>query len=414
MLGAHPLLLAVPRGGAALVLLAEGVLSPAVAYQRASAAASFGAGGALVEAAPDTPRFLPPAQALLIERAGQNLCANPRFEGGTPGVIGAGGVWPPDMDSNAPGGITRQIVGFGSEDNIPFVDIRWSGTPTASTTAILTFAAAGGWVCSQGQVFALSLCVRLVSGSLANITNTRLRAQERQGSSVLANIVKPVFTPDASPLRAQRRSDTHTIGQANADNARLNFVFSLTAGQPVDATFRFGLPQVEAGAATTTPILPPAGSPAVSTRAAGGLLYAPAAGLPAAATLLLDAVLPLPLAAERHLLAAETADGTAGLALAATAGPGQLRALPLPGGSPLAGGAIATGQRFRAALAWDAAGIALSLNGTAAVSSAGAPPPLARLRHGGATAPEAIEIRRLELHPARLPDAALAALSTLP
>ncbi len=269
-------------------------------------------------------------------------------------------------------------------------------------------------MCSLGQGFALSLCVRLVGGSLTNIANTRLRVQERQGSSVLANGVKPVFTPDASPLRTQRRSDTHTIGQANTDNARLQFVFSLTSGQPVDVTLRFGLPQVEAGAVTTSPILPPAGSPAVSTRAAGELLYAPPGGLPAAATLLLDAVLPLPLAAERHLLAAETADGTAGLALAATAGPGQLRALPLPTGSPLTGGAIAAGQRFRAALAWDAAGIALSLNGAAAVSAAGAPPTLARLRHGGAAAPEAIEIRRLELHPARLPDAALAALSTLP
>lgn len=238
---------------------------PYAVFSRASAASVLGSAG-LIEYAAHAPRLT--SAGLLLEAGAVNFCANPRFEGGTPGVIGSGGALPADMAINVPGGLALQVVGFGTEDGIPYADIRWSGTPMASTSAILFFAAAGGWVCSPGQEFALSLCVRLVDGSLANITNIRLRVQERQGNSVLAHVAKPVFTPDASPLHAQRRSDTHTIGQANANNARLNFIFSVTAGEPVDVTFRFGLPQVEPGSVTTSPILPPAGVPAVSTRAA--------------------------------------------------------------------------------------------------------------------------------------------------
>ena len=415
MLGAHPLPLGLLRGGAApLLLLADGALHPALAYARASAATGFDGGGALFEAAAGAPRLVHAPPVLLVERAAQNLCANPRFAGGTAGTIGSGGVVPSDMEMTGNTGITRQIVGFGVEDGIPYADFRWFGTQANTSVNVLTFNASGGWVCSPGQVFAVALCVRLAGGSLANITNIRYRVQERNGGSQTTTSSKTPFTPDASPLRGQRRVETHTVGAANTNNARLQITITPVANQPFDLTLRVGLPQVEAGPVATSAILPPAGSPGVSSRAAGSLLHAPSGGLPPSGTLLLDALLPAAPAVERELLSVETADGAAGIALAATAGAAQLRALPFPSGSPLPAGAIAAGARFRAALAWDAAGFAVSLNGAAAVPSASAPPAPARLRHGGAAAAEAIEIRRLELHPARLPDAALATLSTIP
>jgi hypothetical protein len=415
MLGAHPLPLGLLRGNASpLLLVADGALHPSLAYERASAASGFGAGGALFEAAAGLPRFVHAPPALLVERAAQNLCANPRFEGGTAGIIGAGGAVPSDMEMTGNTGITRQVVGFGTEDGIPYADFRWFGTQANTSVNVLTFNASGGWVCSAGQVFALSLCVRLAAGSLANITNIRYRVQERNGATQTTTSSKTPFTPDGSPLRAQRRVETHSVSGATTNNARLQITIAPAANQPFDLTLRVGLPQVEAGGVATSAILPPAGSPGVSSRAAGSLLHAPAAGLPAAGTLLLDALLPAAPAVERELLSVETADGAAGIRLAATAGAAQLRAIPFPSGSPLLAGAIAAGARFRAALAWDAAGFAVSLNGEAALSSASAPPALSRLRHGGASAVEAIEIRRLELHPTRLPDAALATLSSIP
>ncbi|MCX7684186.1 MAG: hypothetical protein N2Z67_02810 [Acetobacteraceae bacterium] len=416
MLGAHPLLLGLLRGSqpAPLLLVADGALHASAAYARASAATGFGASGTLFEAAANAPRFVHAAQALLIERAAQNLCANPRFQGGTAGTIGSGGVVPSDMEMTGNTGVTRHVVGFGTEDGIPYADFRWAGTQGNTSINVLGFNTSGGWTCSVGQVFALSLCVRLVGGSLANVNNIRFRVVERNGSTQSSTSPKTVFVPDGSALRGQRRVETHTIASPSTNNARLQLTFSPVANQPFDLTLRVGLPQVEAGSVATSAILPPAGSPGVASRAAGSLLHAPAGGLPAAATVLLDALLPAAAGAERELLAAETADGAAGLAIQATAGAAQLRVLPFPSGSAVTAGGIAAGARFRAALAWDGSGFAVSLNGAAAVSSAAAPPALARLRHGGAASAEALEIRRLELHPARLPDAALAALSSIP
>lgn len=109
----------------------------------------------------------------------------------------------------------------------------------------------------------------------------------------------------------------------------------------------------------------------------------------------------------------ETAGGAAGIAIVTNGAATSLSAAPFPSGSPVTGGPISPGARFRAALAWDAGAIAISVNGGAAASGAAPPTSLVQIAHGGAAAPEAIEIGRLELYPQRLSNAALAALTTL-
>ncbi|MFN6953922.1 MAG: hypothetical protein ACK4PG_03900 [Acetobacteraceae bacterium] len=414
MLGAVPLVLGMMRGGTPpLLLVGDGALG-AAAYARTSVAHGFGAAGALFAAASGVARFVGPDGHLLIERQSQNVLANPRLEGGTPGTIGSGAVLPVDMEMTSAGSITRQIVGFGTEDGIPYADMRWAGTQGTNAVGTLVFGVQGGWTCSAGQGFALSLCVRLVGGSLSNIVSVRLRVQERDGASQTVLSPKTIFTPTSAPLRSQRYTDSHTVGGAATNNARLQLSFTPGANTPFDVTFRIGLPQVEPGAAVTSPILPPAGTPGASTRAAGSLLFAPNGGLPAAGTLLLDGLIPVAPGVERRLIAVETSGGASGVALACNAAGTSLSAVPFPSGSAVTGGATSPGARLRAALAWDAGGIAVSVNGGAAAAGAAPPAGLAQVSQGGASAAEALEIRRLELFPQRLSDAALAALTTLP
>jgi hypothetical protein len=415
MLGATPILLGMMRavGVAPLSLVAAGALGGGATYARASAANGFGASGVLFAAAANAPRFVGADAQLLLERQASNLLANPRFEGATPGVIGSGGAVPSDMDMTATSGMQREIVGTGTEDGIPYLDVRWNGTQANTNIALLWFGMGGGWTVGVGTVFALSCCVRLVGGSLANVTAIRFRVQERQNTSVLANSNKAAFTPGTATLRTQRVTETHMMASASVNNARLQLSLSPSANQPVDLTLRIGLPQVEAGGATTSPVLPPAGTPGVSTRAAASLVYAPGGGLPAAGTLLLDGLLAATPAAERRLVAIETADGSAGVAITANAGGTTLSAVPFPSGSAVAGGTVAPGARFRAAIAWSAAGLSISVNGGAAAPGAAPPAGLARVAHGGAAAPEALEIRRLDLIAERLSDGALASLTTL-
>lgn len=247
------------------------VLPSAVTFTRASAGTYFTSTGNLAEATTNIPRFTHDVVTgqplgLLLEPSRTNFVANPRFEGGTPGVIGSGGVLPSTMGMNSPPGLTRTFLGTGVEDGIPYLDMRWDGTTTGGL-GTFNFVV-GPWVCSVGQTFALRFVARLIGGMLVNVFNLRMRVQERQGSTQLANFPKVVFTPTAAPLIAQQRVDTHTVTNSNTDNALLQFAFDITPNQPVDITLRLGLPQVEAGSVTTTPIFPPAGSPAVSTRAA--------------------------------------------------------------------------------------------------------------------------------------------------
>jgi hypothetical protein len=416
MLGAVPLILGMMRGGggtAPLLLVGDGALGAAT-YARASVAQGFDAAGMLFAAASGVPRFVGPDAQLLIEREAQNLLANPRFEGGTPGVIGSGGVLPSDSLFTANAALTREILGFGTEDGIPYVDLRLAGTQTNTSAAVFSLGSGSSWACTTGQVFALSVCTRLVGGSLSGISTFRIRVQERNGGSNLSVYNKLNFTPTTDALRTQRRTVSHTIADATANNALLQIAVAPQANTAIDVTYRIGLPQVEPGSVVTSPILPPTGTQGVSSRAAGSLLHAPGGGLPAAGTLLLDGLLPVAPGVERRLIAIETAGGASGIAITSNGAATTLSASPFPSGSPVTGGTIAPGARFRAALAWDADGIAVSVNGGAAATGAPPPPALVQVAQGGATAAEALEIRRLELHPQRLPNAALALLTTLP
>lgn len=86
------------------------------AFNRTTAGWCFDATGTLVQVPADTPRFdYDPAtlacRGLLLEETRTNSVRNPRAEGATPGVVGAGGVLPTNWAVGALAGLTATVVG---------------------------------------------------------------------------------------------------------------------------------------------------------------------------------------------------------------------------------------------------------------------------------------------------------------
>jgi hypothetical protein len=208
-----------------------------------------------------------PTAGILIEEGSTNHIRNPRFEGGTIGVIGSGGALPTNMVS-VPQGTTVELVAVGEEDGTEYMDIKWSGTPTAdpevqleSTTAISA---------SVGEEWTLSYGAKLVAGDLTNITGVKVRMVERISGSY-AGEGSVSFTPDSIH---RRYVFTRTLANASVTNIHPYLAIDWDGSGAIDLTIRFYVPQMEEKAYPTSPILPTAASPAASTRAADSVAVA--------------------------------------------------------------------------------------------------------------------------------------------
>jgi hypothetical protein len=233
------------------------------AFNRGTAGWCFDATGTLVQAAADTPRFdHDPAtlacRGLLLEEARTNSVRNPRAEGATPGVVGAGGVLPTNWAVGSLAGITATVVGTGTDAGIPYCDIRFNGTASGNFGVNCE-----GWLgAAPGDVWTYSAFVRLVAGSLANITAVTTRVYFSGGGTNTQGTVAPT----AAGLAVQRWASAPAT--AGAGVSAVNGALRIDVSGAVDLTLRIGAAQLEKGPAPSSVILPPVGAPAASTRAA--------------------------------------------------------------------------------------------------------------------------------------------------
>jgi hypothetical protein len=198
----------------------------------------------------DTPRFVFPNGALLIEGQRTNSIRNPR---------GAGGVTSPtNWDVFSAAGLTTSIAGRGVENGRDYVDLRFNGTTTGSFR-VQTFDSAPTSV-TAGQLATGSSWVSLVAGSLANISANYLVLRWSAGGVSFVQ-----YTPTATPTRVVV---TGTVPAA-ATTVFLTQDIGFAIGAAIDVTLRFSWPQLETTSGfVSTPILPPVGAPAATTRGA--------------------------------------------------------------------------------------------------------------------------------------------------
>jgi hypothetical protein len=190
-------------------------------------------------------------RGLLVEPGATNQIRNNSMVGavaGTPGTL-------PTNYSGAQGGLTREIIGTGTENGVDYIEIKYSGTATG-TVASLVLEGSTQIVATPSQVWTFSSFIKSVSGSPNSYL---LRILERTDLGVYVTDSAGSALSVTSTL--SRFSFTRT-NSANVTTARVQpqIDFVLTIGASYDFTVRIGWPQMETGSVATSPIVTTAGT----------------------------------------------------------------------------------------------------------------------------------------------------------
>jgi hypothetical protein len=186
---------------------------------------------------------------LLVEPATTNFVRNSTAAGAAVNV--APNLWTISGSAN---GITRTIVGTGVQNGINYVDVRFAGTSTATSSVqimpdnLITAA--------TGDVWTGSMFVSLVGGTDPGATLLLVLSENNSTGGFI------VATSRALGLTTTltRQSITRTFNNASTVRANCYIQLSTTSGTAYDVTIRVGLPQMEKGSAMTSPIMTSTGS----------------------------------------------------------------------------------------------------------------------------------------------------------
>ena len=184
--------------------------------------------------------------ALLVEPSGTNSIRNNSMVGA---VVGSPGTIPTNWIVGGVG-LTQQIVAVGTENGVSYIDLRLSGTATAST-ATLSFESATQIAALTGQTWTISSYLKTISlpsppssFSLA-ITERNsgggIVVQQTTNVSLTSNLARYTYSPTLN-------------GGATTAFAQPRLFFNLVVGQTYDFTVRVGYPQMELGSVATSVI----------------------------------------------------------------------------------------------------------------------------------------------------------------
>jgi hypothetical protein len=197
---------------------------------------------------------------LLLEEARTNSIRNNSMQGA---VAGSPGTLPTNWFVGNARGLTISVAQVTTQSGIDTARVSLAGTPTSSGRVGLFFDASTTLAAVQGNKVAVSAFLALVAGALTNISSVALQVDEYSST--------PTFltTTGGSALSVDsalgRKTSVLTIASATAATVQPVIAFTVTNGQPVNATFDIGWPQLELGAFATSPIRT---TSAAATRAA--------------------------------------------------------------------------------------------------------------------------------------------------
>ena len=214
-------------------------------FSRASTATYFDGTGTLQTAPANVLRYPAGGTTPLAEPAGINYVNNSDCLGATNGVIGSGGALPTNWTTFASSGATLSVIGTGTVNGLPYVDIRISGTMSGTNYCVIAAPSATFTSRAAGQMATASGWFALVSGSLSNIAS--IDVEVRDGSGNYATL----FTPTATLTRYA--ASTPQNAPASSTTVYMDFsVVCSVIGTAIDLTLRVAGAQLESPADYTT------------------------------------------------------------------------------------------------------------------------------------------------------------------
>jgi hypothetical protein len=188
---------------------------------------------------------------LLVEEQRTNEVRSSSMAGG---ATGTPGTYPTGLTTNSiAAGLTLQIAALGTNEGLPYVDIRVSGTSSDPNGFSINLQPSTDAVAASGQTWTGSCYCSLVAGSYSNTTAPRLRILERTSAGgYLAEGSGGTIIATGTSLLQARATVTRTLTNALTARAQLGFVIGIASGVTVDFTLRFAAPQLEAGAFPTS------------------------------------------------------------------------------------------------------------------------------------------------------------------
>jgi hypothetical protein len=186
---------------------------------------------------------------LLAEEARTNSIRNSTMQGAVAPNIAPTG-WAILL---SPPGVSR-TVSVVNENGMVCLDINVTGTPTVGGSLQINHIVNTDVSATSGQVWTYSNYLRVSAGQLPGNVSHIFQERDAAGASTTVGTTTLATITDA-PIVTQRRATTRTL----SGGASIAFVTARTdvflpANIPVDFTLRIGLPQLELGASTSSPI----------------------------------------------------------------------------------------------------------------------------------------------------------------